>query len=276
MSPFFIFYQNKKKQFQIFDHAAELAYRFIMAFVPFLMLLYQFVNTFSRYIPGIYLESLKMSMPGLFDDMISIAQNNFVLTPEFILANFLLILFLVRIYVAAVRTFMKIINNMRNMEETRSFAKLWLGALKLSFLMLLLIVLLFFSTQIVETFINFLFTRLNMQPLVKIFSMILRYSGVFIGFFVLNFLYRRAPSSSYTYQQAIPGSLFVVILWSISPPLLTQIGKTLERITTNTTYILISLFSFLLYVYLACVVLLMGCIINEYVIDRRSKIERIE
>lgn len=276
MGSFLSYYQKNKNQFQIFDYAAELAYRFIMAFVPFFMLLYLTVNTFSRYIPGNYMEGLKMSMPGIFDDMMSLAQTNFEVTPGFVVANFLLLFFILRIYVSAVSTFMKVINKMRKIEETRSFVQLWLNALKLSFLVLLLIVLLFLSTQIVHEFIDYLFTRLNLQPLIRIISMILRYSGLIIGFFVLNFLYRKAPSFGYTYQQAVPGSLFVAVVWLIFPPILNLFGQTLEKITNNTTTILISLFSFLLYVYLICIVLLLGCIINEYVIFRRSKIERIE
>ncbi len=270
---FINFYQLKKQQFQIVDHAAELAYRFILAFVPFVMLLFLTVNTLSRYIPGDFIVGLKRSMPGVFDSMIDVAQNNFVISPGFILANFFLIVFILRIYVVAVRTFMTVINTMRNTEEHRSFVILWLAAFKLSLSILLLIVLLFFSTRMMELFINFLFSYFSIQPLAAIFSYILRYSGVIVGFFVVNFLYRRAPCSGYTFRQAIPGSLFVVLLWLILPPLLDLFGKTLDHIAGSTTAVLISLFGFLLHVYLACILLLFGCVVNEYVLYKRSKNE---
>ena len=66
---FYFFVKNHKKNYSILTLAAQLSYRVLLAFIPFIMLIYNFFSWFAQGLNDQVLESLKVLFPGFLDEM---------------------------------------------------------------------------------------------------------------------------------------------------------------------------------------------------------------
>ena len=73
---FYFFVKNHKKNYSILNLAAQLSYRVLLAFIPFIMLIYNFFSWFAQGLNDQVLESLKVLFPGFLDEMFNTAAAN--------------------------------------------------------------------------------------------------------------------------------------------------------------------------------------------------------
>lgn len=258
----FLMTQGKKNN--IVNLSAQMSFRILSAFIPFLMLLYNFINWFSASINQQFFAALAIVLPKSIMNYVNFAMENATAYPVSTSTNLVIGFFLLYISVSAMHSLITSLNRIFGQDETRGFAALWIQSIIYLFLFLLIIMFtLFFYLFGIKLF-GFIFSALDLSNILAIF--ITLFSLIYIIIIpalIFTLIYMFAPKNHLSFSNAFPGGLFVSIGWIV---ILFLYGIFAEA-TINFKTFFLNLqgpFSLFFVVYLISFTLTLGGVVNLY------------
>ena len=265
---FYFFVKNHKKNYSILNLAAQLSYRVLLAFIPFIMLIYNFFSWFAQGLNDQVLESLKVLFPGFLDEMFNTAAANAAGPQTSHWANIVFGFFILYASVCAVRSLILTINKVMLIPEKRNYFLVWgLAVLYLVILVILILVVfyLYIFTQKIST--SF-FEYMNLSDIFIKFwqGFTLIYISAIIALLVTA-IYMYTPSVRMSIFFALPGGVFVSLGWLSIIGLYEAFIKNHLQIESLFSS-LEGPFSLIIVVYVFCIILTFGCVVNLFLLKK--------
>lgn len=269
----FLITQSKKNN--IVNLSAQMSFRTLSAFIPFLMLLYNFINWFSISINKTLFSTLSIVLPKSIMNYVNFAIENATSYPVSSSTNLVIGFFLLYISVSAMHSLITSLNRIFGQEETRGMIALWVQSIVYLFLFLVIILFTLFFYLFGEKLFSFIFSALHLSNIftlfITLFSLIYM---IIIPTLIFTLIYMFAPKNHLNFFEALPGGLFVSIGWIVILFLYALFAN--AAINFSTFFLnLQGPFSLFLVVYIICFTLALGGVVNLYS-TRNKVIERKE
>lgn len=268
----YLLLKKELEKTNILNYAAQISYGLMLAFLPLLMLLSLVLNlvfkdkgVLSRVIPFI-----SEYLPAQFADLIVTSiQNNRahlqVTLSSSTAVNVALIFFIVYSVIRLFKLIMIVFTKIAGMKETRNFIHLWVLATVDLISALFLITLstyLYIETRVLlidfaTKYIGTLF-RDNIEA---IYNKFIYVYIVVVLFCVVNWILATFPAQKFKYHEALPGTFFVLIGWSLIIALINFINDFF--VYEGFISLLDQGIVIMVTVYLVSLVLLIGFLINN-------------
>lgn len=273
---FYNFVVQQQKQYSILNLAAQLSYRILLAFIPFIMLIYNLINWLTKDLDNRILESLHMIFPDFLDDLLTTATTNASGPQTSLWANIVFSFFVVYAAVCASRSVLLIMNKILLIPEKRNYFFVWGVAI------LYLIIFIFLIAAI---FYIYIFT----QKISTLFFEVIDLSAIFIKFWTIftliyicaitallgTAIYMFTPSKKLSLFQALPGGIFVSLGW-LSIVALYELFASV-RLQNNSLFLTIKgPFSLIVVIYIFCIILTFGGVINLFLMKNTSQVRHEE
>lgn len=258
----FLYTQGRKNN--IINLSAQMSYRTLSAFIPFLMLLYNFINWFSAGINETLVFVLSKILPQSIMAYVNLAIENASTISFSWGTNLILGLFILYVSVSAMHSLITSLNRIFGQEETRGIVALWIQAILYLFLFLLIIFFTFFFYLFGEKLLAFIFSALNISEFFAVFIILftLIYM-IIVPTLIFTLIYMYAPKNHLGFFEALPGGAFVSISWFIILFLYALFAD--AALDFNTFFVnLQGPFSLFFVVYLICFTLALGGVVNLY------------
>ena len=210
----FLITQGKKNN--IVNLSAQMSYRALLAFIPFMMLIYNFVNWFSIEVNNTLVSLLADILPTSIMNYIYFSMDNASTISFSLGTNMVIGFFIFYISVSAMHSLIKSLNRIFEPNETRGIIALWIQSVLYLFLFLSIIIFTLFLYLFGEKVFHFIFVTLDLSGLFTMFIAI--FSCIYIIIvttFIFTFIYMFAPKNHLTFYEACPGGFFVSISWFI-------------------------------------------------------------
>ncbi|MEG0378485.1 MAG: YhjD/YihY/BrkB family envelope integrity protein, partial [Eubacterium sp.] len=211
---FYTFIVQQQKEYSILNLAAQLSYRILLAFIPFIMLIYNLINWLTKGLDDHILESLRMIFPDFLDDLLITATTNASGPQTSPWANIVFSFFVIYAAVCASRSVLLIMNKILLIPEKRNYFFVWgvaiLYLIIFVFLIAIVFYIYFFTQKISTLFFEIIHLSKFFINFWKSFTMI--YVSAIIAILVTG-IYMFAPSQKLSLFQSLPGAIFVSLGW---------------------------------------------------------------
>ena len=157
----FLYVQGRKNN--IINLSAQMSYRTLAAFIPFLMLLSSFINWFSASVNDTFIFVLSKILPQSIMDYVNLAMENANTISFSWGTNLILGFFILYVSVSAMHSLISSLNRIFGQEENRGIVALWIQAVLYLFLFLLIIFLTVFFYLFGEKLLALIFSTLNLS-----------------------------------------------------------------------------------------------------------------
>ncbi|WKY47820.1 YhjD/YihY/BrkB family envelope integrity protein [Eubacteriaceae bacterium ES3] len=264
LKEFTLFILTHSKESNIINLSAQMSYRILMAFIPFLMLLYNFINIFSQTVNTALYADFTFLFPESFYNYFEFAQENSVKVTDSGNSNLIILFFILTVSISASYSLINILNRIFKDYEKRELIALWIQATIYFFLFLAIILLMLIIYLVGEYLIYYLSLWFNFSS----FSTILFNLFTIIYFFIvsaiiLTLIYMFAPKKRLKLNHSYPGAVFVSFFWVI----LFMIYRFLIHSNVDFTNFFTDLqgpFILMFEIYLIAFVLNLGAVVNLY------------
>ncbi len=258
----FLYIQGRNHH--IVNLSAQMSYRTLSAFIPFLMLLYSFVNWFSAGVNETLIYVFSKILPPSIMTYVNLAMENSHTLTFSLGTNLVLGCFILYVSVSAMHSLITSLNRISGQEETRGMAALWIQSILYLFLFLLLIFFTFFFYLFGEKLFFFIFNTLDLSDFFAVFIIFftLLYTLV-VPTLIFTLIYMYAPKNHLGFFEALPGGAFVCLSWTVILSLYALFDDApldFDRFFSN----LQGPFSLFVTVYLICFSLTLGGVVNLY------------
>lgn len=258
----FLFVQGRKNN--IINLSAQMSYRTLSAFVPFLMLLYSFINWLSASVNETLIFAFSKILPQSIMNYVNLAMENANTISFSLGTNLILGFFILYVSVSAMHSLITSLNRIFGQKETRGTVALWIQSILYLFLFLLIIFFTVFFYLFGEKLLFFIFHALNLSQFFAVFIVLftLLYLLV-VPTLIFTLIYMYAPKNHLGFWEALPGGAFVSISWFIILFLYALFADTV--LDFNSFFFnLQGPFSLFFVVYLICFSLTLGGVVNLY------------
>lgn len=265
---FFIFMKTFNKNQHILHYAAQMAYRFLLACTPLIMLLYHFFKWFSSDLSDEVLKGIYTVFPFFMNDFIDSAINLNISVIPSSWANTVFIFFLFYASVCAIRsvivTFDKMLGTAKPFTP-KNYLSVWGKAVICLFLTVpsvLFILAMYVFTQSISSII-LEYYHLSSSPLDfwKGFSMIYILSIITL---LSTAIYMFFPSAHQRFANALPGGITTGIGWLCLLMLYRFFIKSQTVSALNYINFLKGPFSLIIFAYIFCIILTFGNAVNIF------------
>jgi membrane protein len=255
---------TRSQKHNIVNLSAQMSYRALLAFIPLLMLIYNFLNWISTELNTTLINALNTILPDFIMTYINFATENTLNTPTSSGTNLVFGFFILYTSTSAMYALIVSLTRIFGQKETRGIIALWIQSFIYLILFLLIILLTIFFYLFSEKVLDFIFMSLNLSENLSI-------SLSIFGFFYIvcittlffTLLYMFAPKNPLNFFEALPGGIFVTIGWMST--------IFLYYLFANTNINLINFFSNLqgpfslcIVIFLICFLLNLGGVVNLY------------
>lgn len=258
----FLYIQSRKNN--IINLSAQMSYRTLSAFIPFLMLLYNFINWFSAGINETLVFVLSKILPHSIMNYVNLAMENASSISFSWGTNLILGFFILYVSVSAMHSLITSLNRIFGQEETRGIIALWIQAMLYLFLFLLIIFFTIFFYLFGEKLLAFIFSALNISEFFAVFIILftLIYM-IIVPTLIFTLVYMYAPKNHLDFFEALPGGFFVSISWFLILFLYALFANSALDFSTF-FFNLQGPFSLFFVVYLISFTLTLGGVVNLY------------
>ena len=264
----FLFTQGKKNH--IINLSAQMSYQALLAFIPFMMLVYNFLNWISTEMNGKFMAALSNFLPASVLDYFHTAAENTINTPISTGSNLLIGFFILFVSISAMFSLIISLNRIFGQEETRSIPGLIVQAILylLLFLVMILFTIIFYALG--ENTLYHIFNLFNLSQIFTVFltAFGILYVGV-ITTLIFTLIYKFAPKNHLSFFEALPGGLFVSIGWMSLLFIYNIVAKPFLNLTTFFNNVQ-GPFFLCIFIYTICFTLTLGGVINLYSIDKKE------
>ncbi|MBP8865147.1 MAG: YihY/virulence factor BrkB family protein [Acetobacterium sp.] len=258
----FLYVQGRKNN--IINLSAQMSYRTLSAFIPFLMLLYNFINWFSAGVNETLVFVLSKILPQSIMAYVNLAMENANTISFSWGTNLILGFFILYVSVSAMHSLITSLNRIFGPDETRGVIALWIQSILYLILFLLIIFFTFFFYLFGEKLLAFIFNALNISEFFAAFIILFTLLYIIIvPTLIFTLIYMYAPKNHLGFFEALPGGAFVSISWFVILTLYTLFANT--ALDFKTFFVnLQGPFSLFFVVYLICFTLTLGGVVNLY------------
>jgi len=250
--------------------SAQMSYQALLAFIPFMMLLYNFLNWISSEMNDKFMTALSQFLPDSILDYFHTAAENTAITPISTGSNLLIGFFILYVSISAMFSLITSLNRIFGQGETRGIPGLLIQAILylLLFLGMILFTIIFYALG--ENILYLIFNLLNLS---QIFTVFLTVFGILyiavITTLIFTLIYMFAPKNHLSFFEALPGGLFVSIGWMTLLFIYNIVAKPFLNLTTFFNDIQ-GPFSLCILIFMICFTLTLGGVINLYSIDKKE------
>jgi len=264
----FLFTEGKKNN--IINLSAQMSYQALLAFIPFMMLLYNFLNWISSEINVKFMTAFSRFLPDSILDYFQTAAENTINTPISTGSNLLIGFFILTVSISAMFSLLTSLNRIFGQKESRGIPGLLVQAILYLFLFLIMIL---FTIVFYAFGENILYLILNLLNFSQAFTVFLTAFGIlYIGIvttLIFTLIYMFAPKHRLDFFEALPGGLFVSIGWMSLLFIYNLVAKPFLNITAFFSNIQ-GPFSLCILIFMICFTLALGGVINLYSIDKKQ------
>jgi len=261
---------SQGKQNNIINLSAQMSYRALLAFIPFLMLLYNFLSWASIEMNGTLMAGLSKVLPPSVTTHINVAMDNAVNNPISFETNLVFSFFILYVSVSAMYSLINSLNGIFGQEETRGLIALWIQSIIYLFLFLIIIFLTLVFYLFGAKIFDLIFIFLNLSQIFAVFlSVFSIIYCVIITSMIFTLIYMFAPKNHLGFFQALPGGLFVSIGWLLILFIYNIFANPAMNLTTFFDNIQ-GPFSLCILIYMICFTLTLGGIINLYALNQQT------
>lgn len=255
------------QQFQdnkILNYAAQLSYSFLLAFIPLIMLMYNLAAFISVDLNSRIVLGLQSLLPSFLMPLLETASTNALGPQTSHLGNIIFGFFILYFSVFAMRALIITTTKVMFIAETRNYFYLWwIGFLYLLIFSALLIAF-FFIYFLTHTIMTTFFEGLGLSFVLlrywRLLSLCLIASYMAL---ILTLVYMYAPPKPLPFLNALPGSILVSLGWLSVTFFYDYFVKNYFNAESFTVF-LEGPFSFIVMVYLICLLLVLGSVLNLY------------
>lgn len=264
----FLVTQGKKNN--IVNLSAQMSYRALLAFIPFIMLLYNFINWFSSKMNDVFMAGLSKILPTSIIDYFHSASESAINTPISFGTNLVIGFFILYVSISAMYSLIISLNRIFGQEETRGTIALWFQSVLYLFLFLLIILLTIIFYLFGAKIFDLIFTIVNLSQIFDVFLTVFSVLYiVIITALVFTLIYMFAPKNHLSFFEALPGGLFVSVGWMSILFVYNIFAKPFMNITTFFNNIQ-GPFSLCIVIFMICFTLTLGGVVNLYSMDRKA------
>lgn len=261
---FFYFLYSQGRDSNIVNLSAQMSYRLLTAFIPLLMLVYNFINWVLQNLNMDFLSNFDWILPNSFLEYLNIARAQSADISFSINSNLVISFIALYISVSAMYALIKSLNRIFERRDQREGIALWIQAVVYLLLFLIITALILFIYIVGEYILNTLFNLFqlpeNLSFLLGIFTIIFLLGVTSI---IFTLIYMFAPKKPLKLTASLPGGLFVSFFWvSIFIAYWFFLSTNLDL--TNFFFELQGPFSLLIGVYLIAFSLNLGAVVNLY------------
>jgi len=264
----FLFTEGKRNN--IINLSAQMSYQALLAFIPFMMLLYNFLNWISSEINDKFMNALSKFLPNSILNYFHTAAENTINTPISTGSNLLIGFFILTVSISAMFSLLTSLNRIFGQEETRGIPGLLVQAILYLFLFLIMILFTIIFYAYGENILYLIFNQLNLSQIFTVFltAFGILYIGV-VTTLIFTLIYMFAPKNRLDFFEAFPGGLFVSIGWMFLLFIYNLVAKPFLNLTTFFNNIQ-GPFSLCILIFMICFTLTLGGVINLYSIDKKE------
>ncbi|MBK5244155.1 MAG: YihY/virulence factor BrkB family protein [Eubacteriaceae bacterium] len=264
----FLITQGEKNN--IINLSAQMSYRALLAFIPFLMLLYNFINWASSELNGTLINGLSQVLPAAIMNDIDTAMDNAVNNPISLEANLVFSFFILYVSISAMYSLIISLNRIFGQKETRGMIALWFQSVLYLFLFLIIILLTIICYLLGAEIFDQFFAFLNLSHIFAIFLSI--FSAIYlviISALIFTLIYMFAPKNHLSFFEAFPGGIFVSVGWLLVFFIYNILTNPVMNLTTFFNNIQGPL-SLCIVIFMICFTLTLGGVINLYALDNKA------
>lgn len=273
---FILFIIKESQKNHVINLSAQMSYRALLAFIPFLMLMYNFINWISGELNSTLLLGLSKIFPKSIMDYMNTAMENAINTPISLGTNLVFGFFILYVSISAMHSLIYSLNKIFHQEENRGIFALWIQSILYLFLFLILIISTLFFYAFGEKLLSFIFMSFNLP---KAFSMLVTVFGatylLLVMTFIFTLIYKFAPKTNLDFFHALPGGFFVALGWMF----LFYLYQFFASSLFNFAQVLSDFqgpFSLVILIFLVCLLIILGALVNLFIIENQNlKKERI-
>ena len=263
---FFNFLKSKNKKNNIFNQAAQLCYRMLLAFFPSLMLFYNFITSLSKDPDSILLNLFNTLLPTVsqsFQDNTAFSYNA---SNSSLLTNILFSIFFIYAAALSIRSLIVIVTRVMSIPETRGFIHLWLLAFKYLFRFVIVSLGAFYFYFLAQRFNFFLFDTFDVPSFYGILWSGISMLYIFgIASLILLLIYMYVPALQIPFSKAFPGVLFTIIAWILAIVLKNGF---FDFQILDIFFQFNSILMVILMIYFMCITVILGALLNLFFIER--------
>lgn len=259
---YFLFVQGRDSN--VVNLSAQMSYRVLTAFIPLLMLIYNFTNWFSRKLDTNFLNDFSWILPSSLLESLTIAQEHSADISFSANSNLVISFFALYISVSAMHALIVSLNRIFEQREQREGVALWLQAIVYLILFLIIILLIFLIYIIGEYLLEFLFALFQLPDTLPFFLGIFSFIYLLVvTSIIFTLIYMFAPKKPLKLLASLPGGIFVSFFW-VSIFIIYWFFVSVNLDFTNFFFQLQGPFSLLIGVYLIAFTLNLGAVVNLY------------
>ncbi len=213
---FFSFLYTQSRNSNIVNLSAQMSYRILTAFLPLLMLFFNFTKWFSRNLDTAFLGEFDWLIPSSILEYLDMAKTQAADISFSASSNIVISFIALYISVSAMHTLIVSLNRIFEQRDQRLGIVLWLQAFVYLILFLIILLLIFFIYFVGEYLVKTIFSWFQLSETI---SYVL---GIFSFFYLLvvasiifTLIYMFAPKNPLKLSASLPGGIFVSFCWVI-------------------------------------------------------------
>ena len=241
-----------------------MSYRVLTAFIPLLMLIYNFINWFSRNLSNTFFKDFDWVIPNSILEYLYIAKAQSADISFSTSSNIIISFVALYISVSAMHALIVSLNRIFEHRDQRQGISLWIQAIVYLILFLIILFLIFFTYIVGEYLLEFFFNWFQLSENLSFFLGIFSFIYILVvASIIFTLIYMFAPKKPLKLSASLPGGIFVSFFWIV----IFIIYWFFVSVKLDFTIFFFQLqgpFSLLISVYLIAFILNLGAVVNLY------------
>ncbi len=261
---FFSFLYTQSRDSNIVNLSAQMSYRILTAFIPLLMLFFNFTKWFSRNLDTAFLGEFEWIIPNSILEYLDIAKRQSADISFSASSNIVISFVALYISVSAMHALVVSLNRIFERRDQRQGITLWLQAIVYLILFLIILLLIFFIYIVGEYLLSFIFNCFQLSESLSYFLGIFSFIYLLVvASIIFTLIYMFAPKKPLTLAASLPGGIFVSFCWVLIF-IVYWFFVSANLDFSNFFFQIQGPFSLLISVYLIAFTLNLGAVVNLY------------
>ncbi|MDO4288409.1 MAG: YhjD/YihY/BrkB family envelope integrity protein [Eubacterium sp.] len=278
---FIVFFKDNWNDYNIINLAAQLSYRILLAFIPFIMLLYNFLSLIKPSLNTYLLNQAQGFLPQFFTAFFDTAKSGASGPQTSLWANLTFVFFMLFASVSAMRALILIINKAMHCKPPHpnvflAWARSWFSALIYLILLLLAASITGALYPLTQTLATATFDAMNLSDwFIAIWRAFTLFYILTIVTLIFTAIYSLAPYPHLRFFEALPGGLTVtaslLLIWGLY-----RIGLRLPVTFEGINRFLQAPFILIVSIFVLSIITCLGCIVNAFFINLGKEDKKLE
>ena len=278
---FILFFRDNWDDYNIINLGAQLSYRILLAFIPFIMLLYNFLSLIRPSLNDYILNQAEGFLPKFLTAFLDTATSGASGPQTSLWANLTFGFFMILASVAAMRSLILIINKAMHCRPPHpnvllAWARSWFSALCYLILLLFAVLVTAALYPLTQTMATAAFDAMHLSDgFIAVWRGFTLFYILTIITLIFTAIYSLAPYPHLRFFDALPGALTVTALSSALWALY-RLGLRLPVTVRGFSSFLQAPFILIILVFVLSVIICLGCTVNAFFLTLREEAPHCE